>query len=43
VDASSADLGHGRRPARLIKSLLLKVGLSATGSAALVSTVAGNT
>lgn len=43
VHAGSTDLGHGRGSAGLIQSLLLEVGLLATGSSALVSTISGDT
>ncbi len=43
VDAGGTELGHGWRTTRLVQSLLLEIGLSATGGTALVSTITRDT
>jgi aminoglycoside N3'-acetyltransferase len=43
VHALGAELGVGRGATHFVHTLLLKVGLSATGGAALVSAIARNT
>ena len=43
VDALGAQLGHGRGPAGLVKSLLLEICLAPAGGAALVPRVSGDT
>ena len=39
MDSGGAQLGHGTRTSTLVESLLLEVGLAATGSSALVSAI----